>query len=138
MLSSKTEIRVRFSEVDSMGIVWHGHYVHYMEEGREDFGNKHGISYMDIKSHGYTAPLVNIEFSYKKPLRYGDSVIVETTYVDSDSAKIIFHFDLYRKSDGETVACGKSVQVFLDANGELALTFPAFVDDWKRNWGIRP
>ena len=35
-LTSVVEFPVRFSEVDSMQIVWHGHYVKYMEEGRED------------------------------------------------------------------------------------------------------
>ena len=57
-LKSILEFPVRFSEVDSMQIVWHGHYVKYMEEGREDFGRKYGISYMIIKANGYLAPLV--------------------------------------------------------------------------------
>jgi len=29
----QTEIRVRFSEVDSMGVVWHGNYLKYFEDG---------------------------------------------------------------------------------------------------------
>ena len=136
ILSSTAEVKVRFSEVDSMGIVWHGHYVKYMEEGREVFGNEYGISYLDIKANGFMAPLVSLDFSYKKPLRYGDTVIVEIRYTDSDSAKIIFDYKLYRKSDGELVATGHSVQVFLDMDGELILTFPKFVEEWKKRWGV--
>ena len=37
-LTNRTTLRVRFSEVDSMEVVWHGEYVRYMEDGREAFG----------------------------------------------------------------------------------------------------
>lgn len=46
-LVGKTSLRVRFSEVDSMQIVWHGEYVRYFEDGREAFGREFaGLGYM--------------------------------------------------------------------------------------------
>ena len=36
-LTDRKEIIVRFSEVDSMRIVWHGNYLKYFEDGRESF-----------------------------------------------------------------------------------------------------
>ena len=39
-LTCRTPIRVRFSEVDSMQVVWHGEYMRYFEDGREDFGRR--------------------------------------------------------------------------------------------------
>ena len=48
VLKDRTEVKVRFGEVDSMGIVWHGNYVKYIEEGRESFGRKYGISYLEL------------------------------------------------------------------------------------------
>ena len=44
-LISELEIKIRFSETDAMGIVWHGNYIKYMEDGREDWGKNHGLSY---------------------------------------------------------------------------------------------
>lgn len=131
------EFPVRFSEVDSMQIVWHGHYVKYMEEGREDFGRKFGINYMLIKAKGYMAPIVSLKCDYKKTLSYDDKVIVETNYIDHDAAKIMYTFKIFRASDKELVATGESVQVFLDMKGELVLTIPPFFADWKKQWGIR-
>ena len=32
---------VRFSEVDSMNVVWHGSYMLYFEDAREEFGRKY-------------------------------------------------------------------------------------------------
>ena len=136
-LISKVEFPVRFSEVDSMNIVWHGHYVKYMEEGREDFGRKFGISYMTIKNSGYLAPVVKLTCEYKKPLQYDDKVIVETRFVDSDAAKITYVFRIFRASDNELVATGESVQVFLDMDRELVLTIPPFFEAWKKKCGLR-
>ena len=34
-LSVEKKIDIRFSEVDSMGVVWHGSFVKYLEDGRE-------------------------------------------------------------------------------------------------------
>ena len=135
-LTSTVEFPVRFSEVDSMQIVWHGHYVKYMEEGREDFGRKYGINYMQIKAEGYLAPVVKLSCDFKKTLSYDDTVIVETRYVDSPAAKITYSFKIFRGSDKELVATGESIQVFLDGNNELVLTIPPFFARWKKKWGF--
>ena len=136
-LTSVVEFPVRFSEVDSMQIVWHGHYMKYMEEGRENFGRKFGINYMIIKEYGYLAPVVKLSCDYKKTLSYEDRVIVETSYIDSDAAKIIYSFRIFRASDKQLVATGESVQVFLDMSSELVLTIPPFFEAWKKKWGLR-
>jgi acyl-CoA thioester hydrolase len=136
-LHTLTEIPVRFNEVDSMQIVWHGHYIKYMEEGRETFGKKFGISYMDWKAMGYMVPLTSISLDFRKPLQYGDTAIVETSLVDSDAAKIIYAFRILRKTDNELMATGQSTQVFLDMKRELILTMPQEFHDWKVRHGLR-
>ena len=136
-LKSTIEFPVRFSEVDSMQVVWHGHYVKFMEEGREDFGRKFGLSYMTIKANGYMAPVVKLVVDYKKALSYDENVRVETIFVDADAAKIIYKFNIFRASDGELVASGESIQVFLDMNFELILTNPPFFESWKKKMGLR-
>ena len=136
-LVTHTEIPVRFSEVDSMQIVWHGHYIKYMEEGREAFGRQYGISYLDWKAAGYMVPLIKVSCEYRKPLQYGDTALVETRLVDTDAAKIIYSFKIYRASDRELMATGESVQVFLDMNSELVLTIPPFFEEWKKKMRLR-
>ena len=86
-LVGKTSLRVRFSEVDSMQIVWHGEYVRYFEDGREAFGREFaGLGYMDIHANGYTAPIVELQLQYKKPLRVIDTAVVETRYIATAAA----------------------------------------------------
>jgi len=131
-----TEIKVRFGEVDSMSIVWHGNYVKYLEEGRESFGQHFGISYLEIYSHGIMAPVVNMNIDYKKQVQYGDSVVVETEYIDSEAAKIQFKYRLFRKSDGELVATARTTQVFISMQREMLLYPPQFALDWKKRMGL--
>ena len=44
-LRASKEFAVRFSEVDSMNVVWHGSYPLYFEDAREAFGKKYGLEY---------------------------------------------------------------------------------------------
>ncbi len=127
-----TEVKVRFSEVDSMHVVWHGNYVKYLEDGREAFGEKYGIHYLDFIKADIIVPLVNIELDFKYPLKYGEKAIVQTKYVDSEAAKLIFEYIISRSSNNEVVAMARSTQVFLNRNMELLLTFPDFFLNWKQ------
>ncbi|MGL5938339.1 MAG: acyl-CoA thioesterase [Phocaeicola sp.] len=136
-LKSETTVRVRFSEVDSMQVVWHGDYVRYLEDGREDFGRKFaGLGYMDFYAHGYTAPIVDLSIQYKRSLTCNDTAIVETRYLGAEGAKICFEYEIRRESDGEVVATGSSTQVFLDSAGELQLLPPSFYIIWKEKWEL--
>ena len=135
-LTHQTKIKVRFSEVDSMHIVWHGEYIRYFEDGREAFGKHYGIGYMDIYKNGFSAPIVDLTCQYKCSLTFGEEAIVETRFIHSPAAKIIFEYTVY-KADGKTiVATGSSIQVFLNSKNELELINPDFYIDWKKKWGI--
>lgn len=137
MLSYKTEIQVRFNEADPLGIVWHGHYVRYFEDGREAFGKHFGISYYDIYSHGFAVPIVSLHCDYKKPLRYNDVMILHTLYEPTPAAKLLFRYEIYEASRNELIATGSTMQVFVDVKTfGLQLTAPDFFAEWKSKWGV--
>lgn len=131
-LINRTEVPVRFSEVDALGIVWHGHYLKFFEDGREAFGKQYELGYLDIHRQQFLVPLVSIHVDFKRTVKYGENIIIETTYTDCPAAKIIFNYKLYRSSDMELVATGASIQVFMDLKQELYITQPEFFMEWKR------
>ena len=57
-LFATKEVEIRFSEVDSMGVVWHGHYAMYFEDAREEFGKKYDLGYLMMYDKGFFEPLV--------------------------------------------------------------------------------
>lgn len=132
-LLNRTEVDVRFSEIDALGIVWHGHYLKFFEDGREAFGRQYGISYLDVYKQKFAVPLVNINVDFKKTVKYGDKIIIETAFINNPASKIVFDYKLYRASDGDLVAKGGSTQVFITLDNELHITIPPFFEEWKKN-----
>lgn len=135
-LSETLPLKIRFSEVDSMSVVWHGSYVKYFEDAREAFGAKYGLGYMDIFGNGYYAPLVELDFKYRKPLLYGSKPEVTIFYRPTEAAKIVFDYEIRDTSDGSLVATGHSVQVFMDKDYKLVWTNPPFYEEWKKRWKV--
>jgi acyl-CoA thioester hydrolase len=134
-MTHETEVTVRFNEADPLGIVWHGHYLRYFEDGREAFGNQYGLSYLDFYRNGLAVPVVSVQCDYKKPLRYGDKVIVETTWQPTPAAKLLFTYRVLESSSRALVATGSTVQVFVDVKTfELRLTVPEFFESWLNKW----
>ena len=127
---------IRFSEVDSMNVVWHGSYPLYFEDAREEFGRKYKLEYLRIAEFGYYAPLVDLEFHYRKPLTYQMQTRIDIIYRLTDAAKIVFDYEIYDNQTNELMATGRSVQVFMDKNYQLVWTNPDFYQEWKRMWNL--
>lgn len=135
-LTATKDFEVRFSEVDSMNIVWHGSYPLYFEDAREEFGRKYGLGYMTIFGNGYFAPLVELSFKYTRPLAYEMQPAVRITYIPTESAKIVFEYEIYDRADSGIIATGRSVQVFMDKDYQLVWENPAFYQQWKEKWEV--
>ena len=135
-LTDRTTMKVRFSEIDSMQIVWHGEYVRYFEDGRESFGRHYGLDYMSIYREGYMVPIVDLTCQFKQSLSFGENAIIETRFINSEAAKIQFEYTIYRETDQSIVATGTTTQVFLNSEKELELVNPDFYLEWKKKWII--
>ncbi|MGY3091489.1 acyl-CoA thioester hydrolase [Hymenobacter sp. UYAg731] len=138
MLQSEKKLEVRFCEVDSMHIVWHGHYLQYLEEGREDFGRKFGLGYRQLAAAGYGIPIVDLQVSYKQSLRYGDALVVETRYRPTAAPKLCFDYRIRRADSREIVCTGRTTQVFIDAHQQLLLLPPPCFTAWLQQWQLTP
>jgi len=136
-LINTTTFRVRFSEVDSLRIVWHGNFLKYFEDGRDAWAKEFDFDFMDVyEKHGMLMPLTSSHMDYKYPLRYNEIGLVETTFVNSPAAKMIFRFKIYNEDRTQLKAKDETVQVFMDTNHVLQLNTPPFFEDWKRKQGL--
>ena len=134
-LSHNTFVHIRFSECDPLNIVWHGNYVKYFEDGREDFGRTHKFTYAEIYTqNGLSVPLVHMEMDYKRSVSFGETIRVETTMVDDPAAKIVFKYKIFN-SKNEIVCTGKTIQAFVHMEKkELLITMPSFFESWKNEY----
>ena len=136
ILQVEKEVDVRFSEVDSMGFVWHGNYALYFEDARELFGQTYQLEYLRMYELGVYAPLVELKFNYKKAVHYQSRIKVKCTYRNTDSAKIVFDYEIRDAKTDEIMVTGHTVQVFLDRNYNLIWQMPDFYHKWKIVNGI--
>ena len=137
VLSVTKPFDIRFSEVDSMGVVWHGHYAMYFEDAREEFGKKYHLEYLFMYDQGFFEPLVELTFKYKKPLIYGMKPEITVTYRPTEAAKIMFDYEIRDTATGEVYVTGHSVQVFMDkTNYQMVLYSPDFYEEWKKKWEV--
>jgi len=136
VLKAEKEFRVRFREVDSMNVVWHGAYALYFEDAREAFGEKYGLRYLYIFDHGFYAPIVELKLQYKNPLTYKDKGLIEISLRNTDAAKIIFDYTIYNLDTKKLAVIGHSVQVFMDYEFNLQWNCPDFFIEWKKMHGL--
>ena len=136
-LSVEKQFEVRFSEVDMMNVVWHGAYPLYLEDAREAFGEKYGLSYSKYISENIFVPIVEMKMNYKRPLRFGMKPTIKITYRPADSAKIVFDYKIYDPQSGVVFLTAHSVQVFMDRDYNLMWYSPEFYTEWKQSVGLQ-
>ena len=130
------ELEIRFSEVDMMGVVWHGNYPLYLEDAREAFGAEFGLSYALYIKENVFVPIVKMDVDYKRPVRFGMRPVIRIEYVPTDAAKVIFDYKLYDKESEDVFLTARTVQVFMDRDYKLMWFSPDFYTQWKRQMGL--
>ena len=135
-LSAVAGRRVRFEEVDALGMVWHGRYPGFLEDARAEFGRKYGLSYAMFREQGMAAPIVQMQIDYRLPLHYDDEFTVEAVLHWCDALKLNFEYFLKRPDSAgeELVATACTVQLLTDHNATLMLTETGFIREFREKW----
>jgi acyl-CoA thioester hydrolase len=118
------EIPVRFAECDSYGVVWHGHYVLYLEQAREALTARHGFTAARALGMGYKVPVTRMELRYRAPARADQTVRVTARLRPPLVARFVMDYEV-RSEAGDLLVSAETEQVVLNAEGELLLTLPA-------------
>lgn len=78
MQINRTEIEVRYQETDQMGVVYHANYLVWFEIGRTKYIEQLGFKYDQLEKSGFLSPVTDAQITYKFPVKYGDTIFVET------------------------------------------------------------
>jgi len=116
-------VPVRFAECDPYGVVWHGHYVLYMEHAREALTGRFGFTAARALEMGYKVPITRMEVRYRAPARPDEIVRVTAALRSPSVARLVIDYEI-RSEPGELLASAQTEQVVLNRDGELLLTLP--------------
>ena len=110
-----TEIRVRLSETDAVGIVFFGSFSAFFDVGRMDYLAHLGLHTMDGAVRDLIpGAVVHQEVSFASPARYNDELVVHVRIAALGRTSYTFHFLVTNKRSRETVARGSLTLVWLD------------------------
>lgn len=134
VLKVSVEHRVSFSEVDMMGVVWHGNYFKYFELAREEFARRFDVDVENLLKEKVFAPVVKAEIKYKAPVRYGDRILIEAIYNLERQPKFVLSYNVYEKESGRLMATGKTVQIFTKEDGSVYYFPPPILEKCWERW----
>lgn len=115
----ETEVRVRYPEVDAMGVVHHARYAEYFEIGRTEMLRGQGIAYRDLEAAGVFLVVVKLEVRFRAPARYDDLLRIQTRLDRLGGARIDHSYRLFRKADNALLAEGRTTLGCLDRDGRI-------------------
>ena len=83
---------------DHAGVMWHGTYFNWLEEGRIDALSKVGVNYFDLANNGFELPLIDASIKYILPVCLGDKISIESIFNIGRSPKIKISSKLINES----------------------------------------
>ncbi len=126
MKKTKTILRVRYGETDQMGVVYHGNYAPYLEQGRTEWLRDLGFSYKWLEENGIHLPVVNMTINYKRPAHYDDLITVTTTLKSIPTFKIEFFYEIHNQ-DGQLLVKASTSLVFINSVTKKIRRAPSYL-----------
>jgi acyl-CoA thioester hydrolase len=131
-IAASIDVQVPFHDVDLAGVVWHGHYMKYLENARWAVMDRIGFPLDAMLTSGFLWPIVGLQVKYVRAARYGDRLRVRGSLVEWDT-RLIINYLLLDAKDDTRVGRAQTVQVAVEREtGTLQLVSPACLTDRVR------
>ena len=129
MISSTISVRVRYGETDQMGIVYHGNYSLYFEQGRIELFREIGLPYKEMEERGIMLPVNELNVRYLKPAYYDDLLKVETIINAIPlGARFRFDYKIWNQKE-ELLTIGFAVLAFVDMKTKRPIRCPEYISE---------
>jgi acyl-CoA thioester hydrolase len=134
-LSHEIEIVPAFHDIDSMDVVWHGHYVKYLELARCALLDKFDYGYIRMRESGYAWPIVDLRMKYSGPASFDQPLVVRAEIVEWES-RLKMDYTIRDARTGKRIHRATSIQVAVDmATRQMQYVCPRVL--WER-LGVAP
>jgi acyl-CoA thioester hydrolase len=133
VIHEDTEVLVPFFDVDTMHVVWHGHYVKYLEVARCALLDRLGHNYTHMLDSGYAWPVIDLQLRYVRGAVFGQRINVRAGLVEWEN-RLKIDYLITDTATGERLTRASTVQVAVDVNTrEMQLACPkVFVEAVER------
>lgn len=112
-----------------MGVVYHANYLIWFEIGRTKFIESLGFTYTDMEKDGIVSPVIDAQIQYKKPIHYGDPVVIQTWLEDYDGIRTGYGYRVIGNNN-ETAATGTTKHVIVNKETFKPLSLRKAFPEW--------
>lgn len=105
-----------YHDTDCGNVVYYANYLKYFEEARTLYMQEKGYSVAALMQRGKYFVVARQEVEYKYPVRYADTITVDTKVVEISDIKIVFENTIHNQN-GRLCTKGKTTLVCVDQNG---------------------
>lgn len=114
LIDHVTEYRVRYSDTDKMGVVYHGNYSRIFEIARTELLRSLGLPYAELEASGVMLPVLESYAKYQKPARYDDLLCLRATIPADVSLRLTISYSIECQTD--TLVTGWTRHAFVTAD----------------------
>ena len=113
---SELLVRVNYSEVDQMGVVYHARYVVWLDMARTEHLRLAGTSYREVEVAGYRLAVGELSVRFRRPARYDDVLRVRCWVREVASRRVTFGYAIEDSASGALVATASTAMMVLNAD----------------------
>ena len=117
------DLQVPFHDVDGMHVVWHGHYLKYLEVARTELMRSRNLDVQQILAKGYKQMVIETHCRHVFPLHYGDRFRVHTWFHDVQN-RLNIRFEIENLTHQRRSLLAHTILVTTDAEGRMLLETP--------------
>lgn len=123
-MEHNTQIKVYYADTDAYGVVWHGHYLRWLERARCDFADAVGTPMKAVEEKNVVMPVVDISLKYKNSALLHDELIIETSFYELTKLKVSFLQKITEKNTRKPILEAVITCVTTDKSGKLYRRMP--------------
>jgi len=123
----KMEIRIYYEDTDCGGVVYYANYLKYFERGRTHYLEERGVSVAGLLREGTQFVVVRAQIEYKAPARYGETLLVDTTFTEDGRVALKFSHVIRERVTGRVIVEGAATLVAMTPEGKVKRLDPTIV-----------
>ena len=111
------ELTPAFHDFDPMEVVWHGHYVKYLEVARCELLRSFNYDYNDMSASGYMWPIVDMHIKYVGSAVFAHKIKVTATLKEWEN-RLKIDYLITDLSSGKKLTTASTIQVAIDISSK--------------------
>ena len=127
-------IEVPFHDVDTMNVVWHGHYLKYFEIARCKLLDQFHYNYNQMRDSGYAWPVIESHVRYVQGIEFEQKIRVRAILKEWEN-RLKIEYQIFDVKTGKRLTKGFTSQVAVGIESkEMCFQSPQILIDCLQAW----